>query len=302
MERRTLLQGVPFEANTVPARALQHDLQGLGAGQILCGRYRLVRWIGSGASAQVFEAIDLATANPVAVKVFSVADASRKMLNRFLQEAEHARELDHPNVIRVMTSGVDRDRHFLVTELLEGKDLARVLRAGKLPISSALRWFTHAAFALEYIHERSVLHRDIKPGNLFITRTGILKLMDFGLARSTRAPGATADGQVLGTPEYIAPEQASGSHPLTPMTDLYSLGVVAYELLTGRVPFQHPEIYGLMMQHVNDPPPPPRAWRPELPEQVEQIVLKLLEKEPARRIQSATELREQLIPLWEEIP
>ena len=301
MERRTLLQGVPFEANTVPARTLRHDLQGLAPGVTLRERYQIVRWLGAGASAQVYEAIDLGTTERVAVKVFSIADASRKMLNRFLQEADHTRELEHPNVIRVLANGVDGDRHFLVTELLEGKDLARVLEAGRPSVASALRWFTHAAFALEYIHDHQILHRDVKPGNLFITRTGVLKLMDFGLARSARASNSTAQGQVLGTPEYIAPEQASGSHPLSPTTDLYSLGVVAYELFTGRVPFQNPEVYGLMMQHVNDPPPSPRVWRPELPEPIERVVLKLLEKAPSKRIQSAIELREELIPLWEKI-
>lgn len=301
MERRTLLQGVPLEANAAPERTLQHDLRGLAPGRILRDRYQIVRWVGAGGSSQVYEAVDLGTTERVAVKVFCVADASRKMLNRFLQEAEHARELHHPNVIRVLANGVDGDRHFLVTELLEGQDLARVLKAGRPSVASALRWFTHAAWALEYVHDHQVIHRDVKPGNLFITRTGVLKLMDFGLARSARASNSTAQGQVLGTPEYIAPEQASGSHPLSPMTDLYSLGVVAYELFTGRVPFQHPELYGLMMQHVNDPPPSPRAWRPELPGDIERVVLELLEKEPSKRIQSAVELREELIPLWEKL-
>ncbi len=299
MTAKTLLQGVPIGVKPVPVAPPRLDLLGMAPGQVLCDRYRVVRWIGAGASAQVYEALDLDALERVAVKVFSVAGASQKMLSRFLHEADHARDLEHPNVIRILDTGVDRNRHFLVTELLEGNDLARVLRMGRPPLNVALRLVTHAAFALEYIHGREVLHRDIKPGNLFVTRTGILKLMDFGLARSARAPGATVEGQVLGTPEYMAPEQASGLYPLSQVTDLYSLGVVAFELFTGRVPFQHPEAFGLMMRHVNDPPPSPRVLRPELPEELERIVLKLLEKEPARRIQSATELREQLIPLWQ---
>ena len=138
------------------------------------------------------------------------ADASQ--IARFRQEVEHARGLDHPNILRVHDVGVDGDRHFLTTELLVGMDLKRRLLGPRPALAESLRWLTHAAAALEHAHARGVLHRDVKPGNLFLTKPGILKLMDFGLAKSSHVAGVTAQGAVLGTPEYMAPEQISGAH------------------------------------------------------------------------------------------
>ncbi|HZI06602.1 MAG TPA: serine/threonine-protein kinase, partial [Archangium sp.] len=178
-------------------------VRGLIPGQVVAGRYQVERWLGSGGSAMVHEVMDLTTGAHLALKVLAVPGADASQIARFRQEVEHARGLDHPNIVRVHAVGVDGDRHFITTELLVGMDLKRRLMGNRPTLAEALRWLTHAAAALEHAHGRGVLHRDVKPGNLFLTKPGILKLMDFGLAKSSHVAGVTAQGAVLGTPEYM---------------------------------------------------------------------------------------------------
>lgn len=292
LDRRTLIQGV-VTPHPVPPPVVR----GLVPGQVVAERYRVERWLGAGGSASVHAATDLQTGLHVALKVLSVPNADASLVSRFRQEIEHARALEHVNIMHVLDVGTDGDRHFLVVELLEGMDLRRRLLNGRPTFAESLRWLTHAAAALEHAHGRGVLHRDVKPGNLFVTKMGVLKLMDFGLAKSTHVTGTTAHGAVLGTPEYMAPEQVTGNE-LSPATDLYALGVVAYELFTGQLPFRHTQPVPLMFLHVQQPPVPPRTLCPQLPEAVERVILKLLEKKPEDRFHSATELRLALRELW----
>ena len=285
----TLLQGIPVPAGMV---------RGLVPGQTVAQRYRVERWLGAGGSSTVYEATDLRQDTRVALKVLAVPHADAALVARFRQEVEHARALEHVNILRVYDVGVDGERHFLTVELLDGMDLRQRLLERRPTLAEALRWLTHATVALEHAHGRGVLHRDVKPANLFITRTGVLKLMDFGLAKSTHVAGTTAQGAVLGTPEYMAPEQVMGSPAVSPATDLYALGVVAYELLTGQLPFRHAEPVPLMFLHVQERPVSPRTLRPDLPEPFERVVLKLMEKRPEDRYRSAAELRSALAKLW----
>jgi eukaryotic-like serine/threonine-protein kinase len=297
----TILWGTPPVA---PAAGMVEvpvapELAGLLPGQVVAGRYRVEKWLGTGGSSVVYEAVDEVTQRRVALKVLLSSMSAPAHVRRFLQEVEHARALEHPNIVRVYEAGTDGSRHFLTTELLEGMDLRQRLATGPRPtLAESLRWLTHAAAALEHAHTAGVLHRDVKPGNLFLTRTSGLKLTDFGLAKSAHVPGVTAHGAVLGTPEYMAPEQVSGAYPLSPASDLYSLGVVAYEVLTGQLPFRHPQVVPLMFLHVQQAPCPPRSLCPHLPEPFEQVVLKLLAKRPQQRYASAGELRQALLTLW----
>jgi len=270
---------------------------GLIPGQVLAGRYRVERWLDTGGSAAVYAGTDLEGGRQVALKLLMGHQSSPQAVARFHQEIEHARILDHLNILRVLGTGTDGGRHFLVSELLHGMDLGCLLQRQPPSLAESLRWLTHATCALEHAHERGVLHRDMKPGNLFITRTGMLKLMDFGLAKSRHVPSMTAHGAVFGTPEYMAPEQVMGT-PITPATDLYSLGVIAYELLTGQRPFRHLEPMPLMFMHVHQAPVPPRTLNPQLPEPFERIVLKLLAKPPGCRYQNAPALHVALRELW----
>ncbi len=296
LDRRTLMQGV-VTPHPVPAPVVR----GLIPGQVVGGRYRVERWLGAGGSAAVHEALDVQTGQRVALKVLSVPNADASLISRFRQEVEHARALEHPHIMRVFEVGQDGERHYLIVELMEGMDLRRQLQSARPSFAECLRWLTHAAVALEHAHGRGVLHRDVKPANLFITKTGVLKLMDFGLAKSAHVVGTTAHGAVLGTPEYMAPEQVTGSPEVSPATDLYALGVVAYELFTGQLPFRHTQPVPLMFLHVQQAPVPPRTLCPQLPEAVERVILKLLEKQPEARFHSATELRTALKALWPEV-
>jgi serine/threonine-protein kinase len=291
----TLLLG---HSGGVTPLSMAPTVRGLVPGHVLAGRYRVERWLGAGGSAMVHEATDLLLNARVALKVLAVPGAEASLIARFRQEVEHVRHLDHPNILRVHDVGLDGERHFLTTELLVGMDLKRRLLGPRPTLAESLRWLTHAAAALEHAHEHGVLHRDVKPGNLFLTRPGVLKLMDFGLAKSGHVVGMTAQGAVLGTPEYMAPEQVSGAHPVSPATDLYALGVVAYEVLTGQLPFRHPQPVPLMFLHVQQPPVPPRTLCPHLPAPFERMVLRLLAKAPVDRYPSAAALRAELRALW----
>lgn len=291
---RTLLLGSSEHPHTEAHVAVR----GLVPGQIVADRYRVERWLGSGGSAMVHEVTDLQTGTRLALKVLAVPSADAAQIARFRQEVEHTRVLEHPNIVRVYDVGVDGDRHFITTELLVGMDLKHRLLGPRPTLAEALRWLTHAAAALEHAHAHGVLHRDVKPGNLFLTKPGVLKLMDFGLAKSAHVVGVTAQGAVLGTPEYMAPEQISGAFPISPATDLYALGVVAYEVLTGQLPFRHPQAVPLMFLHVQQPPTPPRTLCPALPEPFERMVLKLMRKNPDERYPSAAALRADLASLW----
>ena len=290
--RGTLLQGA-VTPGPAPSQA-----RGLVPGQVVAGRYRVEKWLGAGGTSTVYAVRDLQQDRRVALKVLSVPHADEDLVARFRREVEHARALEHVNILRVYDAGWDGAQHFLSVELLEGMDLRQLLQERRPSFAGALRWLTHATVALEHAHARGVLHRDVKPANLFITRTGVLKLMDFGLAKSAHIPGTTAQGATLGTPEYMSPEQVMGSPPVSPASDLYSLGVVAYELFTGQLPFRHAQPVPLMFLHVQEPPAPPRLLSPSLPEPCERVVLKLMAKRPEERYRSATELRAALAKLW----
>ncbi|WP_224368830.1 serine/threonine-protein kinase [Hyalangium versicolor] len=288
----TLIQGAVTPVPPAPV-----TVRGLVPGQVVAGRYRAERWLGAGGSAAVYAATDLQSGMHVALKLLTASSQNPALVARFRQELEHAQVLDHPNVLRLLNVGTDGERHFLISELLQGMDLRSHLQSRRPTLAESLRWLTHAVCALEHAHERGVLHRDVKPGNLFVTHTGVLKLMDFGLAKSQHVEGHTVQGAVFGTPEYMAPEQVMGE-PVSAVTDLYSLGVVAYELLTGQLPFRHTQPVPLMFQHVQQQPVPPRTLNPQLPEPFERLVLTLLAKDTAARYPSASALRAALRELW----
>nr|WP_281404482.1 serine/threonine-protein kinase [Pyxidicoccus fallax] len=287
----TLLQGI---ATPLPASVVR----GLVPAQVVAGRYRVERWLGAGGSSTVYEVTDLHRNERVALKLLAVPHAEPHLVTRFLQEVQYVRALEHVNILRVFDAGSDGERHFLTMELLEGSDLRQVLAERRPTWAEALRWLTHAAVALEHAHGRGVLHRDVKPANLFVTRIGVLKLMDFGLAKSMHVAGTTAQGAVLGTPEYMAPEQVMGTPAVSPATDLYALGVVAYQMFTGQLPFRHEQPVPLMFLQVQQAPVPPRTLCPDLPEPFERVVLKLLEKRPEDRYPDAAALRTALAKLW----
>jgi serine/threonine-protein kinase len=256
------------------------------SGITLPDRYRVVRHIARGGMASVWEAEDELLGRRVAVKVLAehlAEDASAR--ERFQREARAAgRVSDHPNVVTIydVSEGVDGGRPFIVMELMTGGTVAHRLRAGRPSDAEALDWLGQAAAALDDAHERGLVHRDIKPGNLLLDGRGRVAVADFGIARLARDQTVTATGQVLGTAAYLSPEQARGD-PATPASDRYALAVIAFELLTGRRPFTAAHFAAQARQHLESPPPPASSIRPELPPGVDAALERGLAKEPGRR-------------------
>ncbi len=262
-------------------------------GATIAGRYRLEAKIGQGGMASVFRAFDLELEENVALKVFNLGQTSEVLLARFKQELKLSRQLIHPNIIRLYDIGVHDGHRYISMELLVGKSLKERM-AKPIEFRTALGYLIQACHGLQAAHDAGVVHRDVKPDNFFVTQDGILKVMDFGIAKQHATPGVTVAGSIAGTPLYMSPEQIGSFSSVTHLTDLYALGVCAFELFTGRVPFSHQDLVPLLMMHVNTPPPAPRKLNPQLAPDVEAAILKLLAKDPKQRFQSCRELAEHL--------
>ncbi|MFH0519333.1 protein kinase [Streptomyces sp. M41] len=253
---------------------------------LTAGRYRLLESIGRGGMGEVWRAYDEALARHVAVKLLLPQDSDPTAVSRFRLEARTAARIDHPNVVSVRDFGEYDNRLFLVMELVAGDSLATTLvRSGPLPAERVARIAAEAAAGLAAAHRQGIVHRDIKPGNLLLDADGTLKIGDFGIARFMDDPGAalTATGQIVGTSLYLAPERALGK-PAGPASDVYALGCVLYQLLTGRPPFQADTAVAILHQHLDAVPVPPRELGvPSLPPAFESYLLSLLAKEPEQR-------------------
>lgn len=255
-----------------------------------CGPYRLVDRLGHGAMAQVYRGL-APDGREVAVKLLHPhLTGDEGFLARFHREAEAAGRLDHPHIVKILDYGREGDLHYLVMELVDGPSLQAMLRDRTHPLTpaEAVALIAPLADALDYAHRQGVIHRDVKPSNILL-RGGRLDdpvLTDFGVARMVEATVATQAGALLGTPAYMAPEQGEGK-PGDERSDIYALGVILYELLTGQPPFQADSPYAVILRHIHTPPPPPRSLRPDLPPALEAVVLRALEKDPAARYPSA---------------
>ncbi len=259
-------------------------------GALISSRYRLEDRIGAGGMSVVFRARDLEVEDEVAIKVFTQAVFEPEADARMRRELLLARQLFHRNVLRVFDMGVSRGFRYLTMELLTGRSLADRLRAGPVGLDEGLGYLAQACAGLQAAHDLGIVHRDVKPSNLFITTGGLVKVMDFGLAKMRDAPGLTGSGVVAGTAAYMAPEQAGDFRAVSPATDLYALGVVAYEMFTATLPFMHENPLELLLLHRQALPPPPRSRNQSLPVEVERLILRCLEKEPPRRPASCREL------------
>jgi serine/threonine-protein kinase len=270
---------------------------GMAAGMTIASRYRLEQKVGQGGMAAVFKATDLELSEVIALKVFTQVVADEQMLARFKQELSLSRQLNHPNIVRLYDIGTHEGLKFLTMELLTGSDLRGLMTTTPMSFVRGLDYMLQACAGLQATHDRGVVHRDIKPDNFFVTTDGVLKLMDFGIAKRQSAQGLTQVGMMAGTPQYMSPEQVSNFGNVTSSTDLYALGVMAYELFTATLPFDHEEVMPILMMQVTQPPPPPSTRNFEIPDDLEAVILKLLEKEPVKRFQSCTELAKALLAI-----
>jgi serine/threonine-protein kinase len=253
-------------------------------GEVVAGRYELEELVGAGGMSSVFKAYDTLLERHVALKILHPHfTEDEQYVERFRREARAVASLSHPNIVTILDRGEDEGRQFIVFELVEGRTLAEVLHEeGRLPVQHSLEIAIQVARGLGFAHEQGLVHRDVKPQNVILNGDGRAKVTDFGIARSLEVQGVTQSGAVLGTSNYIAPEQASGK-PVDRTTDVYSLGVVLFELLTGEVPFPGESFVAVAMQHVSEPPPSVLEVRPDVPVRVARAVDRALEKDPAER-------------------
>jgi tetratricopeptide (TPR) repeat protein len=266
------------------------------------GRYKVTKKLGEGGKGIVFKAEDTRLGRTVAIKVIKGEGLDQESFARFEQEARATASLSHPNIVAIYDIGRQGESHYLVLEFVEGPNLGGFIRSqpeARCDVAAILRIGSQVCQALEYAHSRGILHRDIKPENIMITSSGSPKLMDFGLARALGGPNLTQRGMIVGTPTYLPPEQALGKHS-DARSDLYSLGCVLYEMVTGKPPFRGDDPVKVIFSHINDLPVMPRRLAPNIPEALEHIVLKLLAKDPDQRYQSAGELVQALKSIEEK--
>lgn len=257
----------------------------------LAGRYRLDARIGSGGMSTVYRAFDRTLERTVAIKVMHREIArDSDQLERFRREARAVAQLNHPHVVGVIDAGEEDGRPFIVFEHVEGETLKqRIRERGPLQIGEAVAYAIEIARALGAAHQRHIVHRDVKPQNVLIDGEGRAKVTDFGIARTLDEDGLTADGRVLGTTDYVAPEQAVG-HGVTGRSDIYSLGIVLYEMLTGEVPYKGENQVAVAMAHVREPMPDVRALRPDVSAGLAAVLDRATAKEPDDRYRDAPEL------------
>ncbi|NDJ53689.1 MAG: serine/threonine protein kinase [Chloroflexi bacterium] len=256
------------------------------------GPYEVISKLGQGGMATVFKAHHTNLDRFVAIKVMHPAfKQDENFLARFEREARLIARLEHPNIVPVYDFDDYEGNPYLVMRFIEGQTLKAILKAGPLSAVRIAQIVGGVGAGLQYAHEQGVLHRDIKPSNIMITNDGKIFLTDFGLARmATTGESTISRDMLLGTPQYVSPEQAQGTDELGPRSDIYSLGVVIYELIVGRVPFSADTPYAIIHDHIFTPLPRPRKIKPEVPQPIEDFLIKALAKKPADRYLSVAEM------------
>jgi serine/threonine protein kinase len=258
---------------------------------ILNGRYRLISRIGAGGMSVVYKAQDLALGRLVAVKILHPSlTGDAQFLERFRYEAQAAASLSHPNIVMVHDVGQDGDRHYIVMELVEGDDLKTIIRHwAPLPLDKALDLAIQICDGVGYAHRAGFVHCDVKPQNVLVTRDGRAKVADFGIARVISEATMSRSDLAWGTPHYFSPEQAAGESA-TPASDVYAIGVILFEMLSGRLPFEAESATALALKHLQDEPPWITDYNPAVPVPIAKIIDKVLSKEPASRYRTANQL------------
>ncbi|MBA4182304.1 MAG: hypothetical protein C0506_17110, partial [Anaerolinea sp.] len=274
-------------------------------GPVIGGRYRLLDQLGSGGMGDVYLAEHTVMRHWVALKVLPSARAAGASIELFHREARAVASLNHPNIVRALEMDRDGEVNYLVMEYVEGRTLHDLItESGPLEPGTAARYAAQVAAALQHANERGLIHRDIKPANLIVNAAGTVKVLDFGLARfaleAESAAGGDSPGRVLGTADFMAPEQGLDSHEADTRADVYSLGCTLYFLLTGRVPFPERTVAQKLICHQLHSPEPLRALRPDIPDELAAVVERMMAKNPADRYQLPAEVMEAFRP-WSGI-
>lgn len=265
-------------------------------GRILGNRYEIIEKVGNGGMATVYKATDLVLKRYVAVKILrDEFTTDEEFIKRFETEAQSAGRLTHPNIVSIYDVGVDKGIYYIVMELIQGKTLKEIIveEKGPLPWKWSVNVAIQIASALEMAHKNNIIHRDIKPHNIIITEDGVAKVTDFGIAKAVSNSTITAFGTTIGSVHYFSPEHARGGYT-DAKSDLYSLGVVLYEMVTGRVPFDADTPVSVALKHMQEEPIPPIEVNPNVPEALNKIIMKALKKDPMLRYQTSTEILKDL--------
>ena len=260
-------------------------------GKIIDGRYEIIEEIGRGGMAIVYRAKCMVLNRYVAIKVLRPEHREdAEFIKRFKIEAQSAGSLTHPNIVSVYDVGNEDDLEYIVMEYVEGITLKQYLSAkGVLPWKEAVDYASQICAGLEHAHKKGIVHKDIKPENIMITKEGILKITDFGIAKAVNQGTIATGGLTMGSVHYFSPEQARGSF-IDTKTDLYSLGVLLYEMIAGKLPFEGESAISVAMQHLESEPARPSVFNPSIPKSLEAVILKAMKKEQTERYQTATQM------------
>lgn len=291
------------EIAEAPTKTFMKEIPELTPGSIFAGRYRVIEELGKGGMGRVYKVLDLEINERVALKVIKSEIAEdKRTIERFQNEIKFARKISHKNVCRMYHLSRERDTHYIVMEYVQGETLKSMIRMTRqLSIWTAVNIAKQVCDGLAEAHRLGVIHRDLKPQNVMIDQDGVSRIMDFGIARSLKTKGATAPGVMIGTPEYMSPEQVEGQ-AVDQRSDVYSLGVMLYEMLTGRLPFEADTALGVALKHKIDIPLDPRKINSQIPEALSQAILRCLEKKKENRYQSAEELLGELNEIEKNLP
>jgi serine/threonine-protein kinase len=267
------------------------------------GDYEVLEVLGTGGMGRVYKVRNVISDRVEAMKVLLPdLEGDGELADRFMREIKVQASLDHPNIAALHTALRLDNQWLMLTEYVEGVTIEAALRAGPIPLDKAIDYTTQVLSALSYAHARGVVHRDVKPANMIITASGVVKLMDFGIAKMAVDRQLTQTGRTVGSLYYMSPEQIKGAADLDPRSDLYSLGISLYEMVTGAPPFQGDSEYSIMAAHLESSPRPPIQLDPNLPPALSEIILMSLEKDPAQRFQTADAFRAALLSVREPVP
>ncbi|MCX6574542.1 MAG: protein kinase [Candidatus Aminicenantes bacterium] len=296
------LPGTPDTGVTL-TQTLTRPIQELSPGALFAGRYQIIEDLGQGGMGHVFKALDTRTGEKIAVKVLrSGLEADGRSLDRFSHELTAARRISHRNVCRMFDLGEDGGRLYITMEFVPGEDLKSILRMmGAMSPAQAVGLTVQICDGLEEAHRLGVVHRDLKPANILVDKEGHARIMDFGIARSARSRGITDTGSMVGTPDYMSPEQTEGQD-VDGRSDLYSMGVMLFEMATGQLPFEGDTALAVALKHKTERPPDPKSFAPGLPGDLSKIILRCLEKDKDRRYPSAADLRADLEAVAAALP
>ncbi len=292
-----------FSEDIAVTETIEAPREELTTGSTFAGRYQIIEELGRGGMGKVYKALDTEIKEKVALKLIKPEiSVDKKTIERFQNELKFARKISHRNVCRMYDLNKDAGSYYITMEFVSGEDLKRFIRrSGRLTVSKGIDIATQICEGLDEAHRLGVVHRDLKPGNIMIDNDGNARIMDFGIARSVEGKGITGAGVMIGTPEYMSPEQVEGKD-IDQRSDIYSLGVILYEMLTGRVPFEGETALNVAVKQKTETPRNPREYNEQVSEELSRAILKCLEKEKDKRYRSASEVRSELANIEEGLP